>query len=83
MINYSCEKQCVVLGLSGGIDSATSAWLLKKRGFKVVAVTFKPWEYRTRRNSEARTDKRVDAAKSLCEKIGIEHHVLDISEQFK
>jgi len=83
MINYSCEKQCVVLGLSGGIDSATSAWLLKKRGFKVVAVTFKLWEYRTRRNSEARTDKRVDAAKALCEKIGIEHHVLDISEQFR
>ena len=65
----------VLLGMSGGVDSSTAAYLLQKDGYEVVGITM------SLINKE--NDTSIEDAKKVCEKLGIEHHVLDLKNEFK
>ena len=38
------RRQRVIVGMSGGVDSAVAAWLLKQQGHEVVGLFMKNWE---------------------------------------
>ena len=67
----------VAVALSGGVDSAAAACILKDGGFELLALTMRT---PTLDRSETNT---VAAARAVAEAIGIEHAVLDIEKQFE
>ena len=68
-----------MVGMSGGVDSSVCASILIERGFETAGVTLKLFS-----NDESVTeDSNVRDAKSVCEKLGIEHYTFDFKESFK
>jgi tRNA U34 2-thiouridine synthase MnmA/TrmU len=75
-------KQRVVVGLSGGVDSAVSAWLLKQQGYDVVAIFMKNWEDDDDSEYCSSNEDFVDAA-SVADVIGIEIEHVNFAAEYK
>ncbi|HEY4516532.1 MAG TPA: tRNA 2-thiouridine(34) synthase MnmA [Candidatus Paceibacterota bacterium] len=70
----------VFVGLSGGVDSAVSAAILKERGFDVTGVFIKIWQPEFIECTWK--EDRLDAMR-VCAALGIAFRELDLSAQYK
>ena len=75
-------KQRVVVGLSGGVDSAVTAYLLKKQGHEVVAIFMKNWEDDDDSEYCSSNIDFVDAA-SVADVLGIEIEHVNFAADYK
>ena len=72
------SKKRVLLGMSGGIDSSVTAYLLKQEGYEVIGVYMKLHDL-----IEGYHEKNIEAVKKVAEFLDIEYHILDIKDRFK
>jgi len=78
----------VVVGLSGGVDSAVAATLLVRQGYEVVGVTLKVWEAEddargVTKKWQDRSCCKVGLARFATEQLDIPHHVIDVKAEFR
>jgi tRNA-specific 2-thiouridylase len=75
------KKGKIYVAMSGGVDSSVAAALLKKRGFDIVGVFFKPWSPDKDRSFCNWQQDRQDALMAAA-KIGIEFKTWDFSKEY-
>ena len=80
------SKKKVLLGMSGGVDSSVAALLLLKAGYDVTGMTMRlrPDAYMQQSASGGCCSlDDIDDARRVCYQLGIEHLVLNFTEQFE
>ena len=76
------KPQRVVVGLSGGVDSAVTAWLLKQQGHEVIGIFMKNWEDDDDSDYCSSNIDFVDAA-AVADVIGIEIEHVNFAADYK
>jgi tRNA-specific 2-thiouridylase len=79
------ETTRVVVAMSGGVDSSVTAAMLKAEGYDVVGVTLQLYDHgeATHRKGACCAGQDIHDARSVAERIGIPHYVLDYESRFK
>lgn len=71
-----CNKHKILIELSGGVDSAATAYLLKQKGYDCVGAMM-------HLHDTPGIDTEIKSAQNICDTLEIPFHLIDLRERFK
>ncbi len=77
----SNSQKKVIVGMSGGVDSSVSAWLLQQQGYQVEGLFMKNWEEDDGEEYCTAADDLADA-QAVCDKLGIYLHTVNFAAEY-
>lgn len=78
--SHNANKK-VIVGMSGGVDSSVSAYLLLQQGYQVEGLFMKNWEEDDNDEYCAAAEDLADA-QAVAEKLGIELHTINFAAEY-
>ena len=76
------HKSCVVVGMSGGVDSSVTALLLKQQGYEVIGLFMKNWEDDDDSEYCSSRQDLIDAV-AVADTIGIPIEAVNFAKEYK
>jgi tRNA-specific 2-thiouridylase len=75
----------IVVAMSGGVDSSVVAMLAAKTGAQVVGVTMQLYDHgeAVKKSGSCCAGQDIYDAKTVCDRLGIAHYVLDYETRFR
>ena len=85
------NTKTVAVGLSGGVDSALTAWTLQQQGYNVIGITMALWDGSIDMPIvEGRSGcfgpnegESIEAAEKVAKRLSIPFHVVPVVEEYK
>lgn len=78
------QKERILVGMSGGVDSSAVCMLLQDEGYEVVGLTLRMWDVPAQFSTPSQSEpNHILEARELAQSLHIEHHTLDIREPFR
>lgn len=79
------NKERVVVGMSGGVDSSATAALLMEQGYDVIGITLKLWPQDCVNRAEDKCcgPQAVMDARAVCHKLGVPYYLIDEAADFQ
>ncbi|MBF0710597.1 MULTISPECIES: tRNA 2-thiouridine(34) synthase MnmA [unclassified Gemella] len=74
-------KKKVVVGMSGGVDSSVTAYLLKEQGYDVIGVFMKNWEDKDE-NGVCTSDLDYSDVIKVCEQLDIPYYSINFEKEY-
>jgi tRNA-specific 2-thiouridylase len=75
------SREKIIVGMSGGVDSSVSAYLLLEQGYDVEALFMKNWEEDDTAEYCSATEDLADA-QQVCDSLGIRLHTVNFSSEY-
>jgi tRNA-specific 2-thiouridylase len=75
-------KKRVVIGMSGGVDSSVTAWLLKEQGYEVIGLFMKNWEDDDDSEYCSTRQDWLDAV-SVADVVGVDIEAVNFASEYK
>ncbi|MGA8944310.1 MAG: tRNA 2-thiouridine(34) synthase MnmA [Thermoactinomyces sp.] len=75
------KKTRVVVGMSGGVDSSVTAWLLKEQGYDVIGLFMKNWDDTDEFGHCTATEDYEDVRR-VCTQIGIPYYSVNFEKDY-
>lgn len=76
------KNKTVVVGISGGVDSAVAAYLLKKQGYNVIGLFMTNWQEKDH-NNNCTSEQDFSDVKNICGQLDIKYYHVDFSKEYK
>ncbi len=76
------NKERIVVGMSGGVDSAVAALILKEQGYDVIGVFMKNWD-EVDENGICSADEDYTYVRQVCDKIGIPYYSVNFVKEYE
>jgi tRNA-uridine 2-sulfurtransferase len=84
-LGRSASEARIVVAMSGGVDSSVVAALAARTGAQVIGVTLQLYDHgeAVKRTGSCCAGQDIYDAKTVCDRLGIAHYVLDYESRFR